>query len=91
MRRLFFTVITGIIVFNLQAQSPEVFNYQAVIRNNEGQVLSDQAIRMKISILQTNVTGTPVYSEEHSVATNAYGLVTLSIGQVILLTIVSLP
>lgn len=64
----------------LLAQSPESFKYQAVIRNNSGEVIKDKAVSIKISILQSSISGSVVYVEDHSVVTNSIGLVNLNIG-----------
>ena len=52
-----FLLISNII----QAQSPQAFKYQAVARNNLGQVLANQNIGLKISIIQTSPVGSVVY------------------------------
>lgn len=62
------------------AQTPQKINYQAVIRNNTGLPLANQAVALRISILQ-GVGGTTQYAETHSATTNAYGLVNLKIGE----------
>jgi hypothetical protein len=62
------------------AQAPEKMSYQAVIRNSSNQLVTDHAIRMKISILQGSVSGTAVYAETQATSTNANGLVTIEIG-----------
>ena len=66
----------------LSAQAPQKMSYQAVIRNNSGALVTNQAVGMKISILQGSATGTVVYSETYSPnpQTNANGLVTVEIG-----------
>ena len=74
---LFFVVLTGITVFS---QIPEKINYQAVIRNSSGELVTDQNVGIKVSILDETSTGTVLYSEEHAVSTNAYGQVAIEIG-----------
>lgn len=61
------------------AQAPEGFNYQAAIRNSDGEVLSNQQVSMRMTLLEANVSS--VYQETHSVATNDFGLVNMVIGQ----------
>ncbi len=73
------TVLLLTYVF-LSAQAPEKFNYQAVARNNSGQVLANQGISVRISIHSGSTGGTVVYSETHSTTTNQFGLFTLAIG-----------
>jgi hypothetical protein len=62
------------------AQIPEKMSYQAVVRDAAGQLVSDSAVGMRISILQYNVAGTAVYVESHSVTSNENGLVSVEIG-----------
>jgi len=42
------------------AQSPQAFKYQAVARDLTGNVLANQNVSFRISILQTSATGTSV-------------------------------
>jgi hypothetical protein len=62
------------------AQSPERLNYQAVVRNASGSLVSNQATGMRISILKGTATGASVYTETHTKTSNANGLITLEIG-----------
>lgn len=74
-------ICLGWIINTLSAQTPSSFNYQAVVRDNAGQIVVNQNVTFRISILQSSATGIPVYSETHSVQTNAFGLVIFEIGQ----------
>lgn len=65
---------------NVNAQAPQKFSYQSVIRNSSGLLITNSNISLRISILQNSSTGTIVYSETHSVLTNTNGLATLEIG-----------
>jgi hypothetical protein len=66
--------------FTLSAQSPEKFNYQAVVRDASGNVLANQSVSFRMSILQSSVDGAAVYVETHTTTSNAHGQVSLSIG-----------
>jgi len=79
-RILFFLLTVHCSLLTLFSQAPQGFNYQAVVRDDAGTVVSDQVVGMKISILKGSVSGTVVYSETHAPTTNSFGLVTLSIG-----------
>jgi len=68
------------------AQVPEKMSYQAIIRNAVGQVLPNQSIAIKASILQGSPAGAAVYSERLTGNTNTNGLVTLEIGSGTVLT-----
>lgn len=80
MKRLL-TLLFVAISATIFAQAPEGINYQAVIRDNGGAVLANQAVGMKVAILQGSPTGTAVYEESFSPTTSQFGLVNLVIGQ----------
>lgn len=73
----FFTIFTAMALF---AQAPESFKYQGVARDNSGNVLANQNIGLKISILENSSSGNVVYSETHNVTTNQFGLFNIGIG-----------
>jgi hypothetical protein len=62
------------------AQAPEKMSYQSVIRGANNSLVTNQNVRLRISILQGSITGSAVYSEQHQTTTNSNGLVTVSIG-----------
>ena len=72
----FATFFSGLIV----AQTPNSFRYQAVVRNATGNIISNQAVNFRVSLLQSSSSGIIVYSEEHAQTTNGFGLVNLEIG-----------
>ena len=77
----FFTVLTAVLLsISLWAQAPQSFSYQAVVRGSNNQLLENQTIGMKVSILQGSETGTAVYVETHTPTSNVNGLVSISIG-----------
>jgi hypothetical protein len=55
-------------------------SYQAVLRNSENNLITSQAVAVQISILQGTPNGTVVFTEVHSLSTNANGLISLVIG-----------
>lgn len=66
---------------SLYAQSPEGFNYQAVIRNTSGEILSNQSVGVRMTLIQGSTNGTTVYRETFTKTTNSFGLIDLVIGQ----------
>ena len=64
----------------LMAQAPQKFSYQTVIRNSGGQLLANQQVGVKISVLQGSENGIVVFAERHTPTTNANGLASLQIG-----------
>ena len=76
---LFFVAIMAMILV-AEAQAPEKFSYQAVIRDAAGNLVANEPVGVRISILQYTPDGSAVYSETHYRGTNANGLVTMEIG-----------
>lgn len=62
------------------AQTPKSFNYQALIRDGSGNILQNQMVGIRLSILQGSETGASVYVETHQPVTTAQGLLMLQIG-----------
>jgi hypothetical protein len=80
MKKLITLLPLLLITAAIWAQSPANMSYQATVRNSDGELVSNQQVGMKISILQGSSTGTAVYSETHNINTNDNGLVTCEIG-----------
>jgi hypothetical protein len=80
MKHLIALLISLFLSFCIFSQSPQKFSYQTVVRNSGGQLLANQGIAVKISILQGSENGTVVFAERHSPTTNANGLASLQIG-----------
>jgi len=60
------------------AQIPNEFNYQAVIRDDSEELVKNQNVSVKISILDESET--ILYSETHAVTSNAYGMINVKVG-----------
>ncbi len=71
-------VFGGLLAF---CQTPQSFNYQSVIRNSDGGLVTNQQVGIQITILQGSSSGMVVYSESHTPLTNANGLATINIGE----------
>jgi len=83
MKKTLQILATGLLILacnSAYTQSPQKFSYQTVIRNSSNQLLANQQVGIKISVLQGSETGIVVYSERHTPNTNSNGLATLSIG-----------
>ena len=76
MLSLFFFLTTIV-----SSQSPDLINYQAVLRDAGGQVLSNTSTSIKVQIREATSSGNVVYNEEHSVTTSNLGMVNFAIGQ----------
>ena len=80
MKKLYTLLVAVFITASTFAQAPEKMSYQAVIRDATGNLISNQAVGIQISILQTTVEGTAVYVETQTPTTNTNGLLSLEIG-----------
>ncbi len=75
MKKIISLIISLLTAFAMYSQG---FNYKALIADN-GNPLSNQLVNIKFTILDG---GTTVYSEEHAgVSTDAYGILSVNIGQ----------
>lgn len=75
-----FYMIAFLIFIGLHAQSPEGFNYQAVVRNSSGEVLTNQSVGIRMTLIQGSANGSNVYRETFTKTTNGFGLINLVIG-----------
>ena len=80
MKKVYLSVIVLLAAVSSQAQAPQAFSYQAVIRDNLNALVAGKTISERISLIKDSAAGTVVYSELQSVKTNANGLVSLQIG-----------
>lgn len=80
MRTATILLFTLFLSFRLYAQSPDLMNYQAVVRDSEGELVSESVISLRITILQGDVVGQELFWEEHSPTTNKNGLFSVRVG-----------
>ena len=67
--------------FNINAQTPQGFNYQATVRNSEEALIANANVYFKFNVLQGSQTAVPVFTEIHYIATDDLGQVNLIIGE----------
>jgi hypothetical protein len=79
MKKLF-TLLVCIATMATFAQAPQGFNYQAIVRNSAGALITNQIVGFKFSIKQTSASGTTVYSETQYVTPDNLGQVSLVVG-----------
>ncbi len=65
---------------NVSAQAPQTMSYQAVVRDNNSQLLQNTPVGMRVSILKGSTGGAVVYTETQTPSTNTNGLITIEIG-----------
>jgi len=81
MHKIIFSIVlfmAGIVTF---PQTPHAFKYQAAVRRINGDMVVNQAVAFRISILSGSVSGPVSYSERQPATTNSFGLVTLEVGR----------
>ncbi len=59
---------------------PQGVSYQAVARNASGEILANQPVGLRVSILANSSTGDVRYVETHSVTSDAFGVLSFVIG-----------
>lgn len=69
-----------ILAGSLFAQVPQKMAYQAVIRDNSDQLVSNAPVGIQISVLQGSMFGAAVYVETQTPTTNSNGLASFDIG-----------
>ena len=74
------TLLFVVVSISLLAQSPQKFNYQAVVRNADGTVIKNQSVNFRMTIFEGSTTGLIKYQETQAGTTNKYGLISLAIG-----------
>ena len=80
MKKIFLTLAGFILTLLSFAQSPNLMNYQGVARNAVGNVLPNQPVALRLSILSGSPTGPVVYSETRNATTNLFGLFNVVVG-----------
>jgi hypothetical protein len=64
----------------LFGQAPLAFNYQAVLRDSDGEIQANKEAIIQITILSDLNTNTVAYREQHNITTNELGGFNLNIG-----------
>jgi hypothetical protein len=77
----FSLLIVLLLTTDIFAQVPQGFNFQAVARDADGLILSDQSLSVQVNIIQGTETGETVYSEVHNLQTDSEGVFKLIIGE----------
>lgn len=62
------------------AQTPQGINYQALVRDANGNIATNAAVTFRFTVLEGTATGTQRFMETKSVSTDQYGMANLVIG-----------
>jgi hypothetical protein len=81
MKNVFFLMV--ILIFSVSAMAqvppPQAFNYQGIARDGSGAPLTNRAISLRLSILQSAL-GSIVYQETHNITTSKLGVFNVEVG-----------
>lgn len=76
---VFCTLLLVLVFLNASAQVPAGMNYQAVVRDDDGELLPNRDVSLRLTITNS-LMGAVLYRETHDVESNEFGLITLTIG-----------
>jgi hypothetical protein len=79
MKTLISTFLFALLSIGLMAQAPQAIKYQAIFRDNAGNIVPNQSANFRITIHKAEMK-LIVYQEIHLATSNDYGLVNLDIG-----------
>lgn len=79
--KLIFTVLAVLMTAEVMAQVPQGFNFQAVARDANGDLLVEQQLGVQVTILQSAEDGAAVYAEKQTPTTNVSGSFQIVIGE----------
>lgn len=72
--------LLSLLWLSLVSQAPARFQYQAVVRDAQGNILANQPVSFRLSLHKSASTGSVEYAEAHTATTNDFGLVNLEVG-----------
>ena len=75
---LFFISVFLLSSFSVFSQGPSKINFQAILRNTSGEIVSDKAVSLRMSIIRGTINGNSLYVETHAKTTDVSGLIIYS-------------
>jgi hypothetical protein len=81
MKKLFVSIVFVFISITVNAQAPQGINYQSTVRNGAGDLMLNQSVSFRFAITLNSPTAVPVYTEMHTVTTDAIGQANCILGQ----------
>ncbi|MBL0309106.1 MAG: hypothetical protein IPP77_05340 [Bacteroidetes bacterium] len=79
-KQFLFLVLSIVLLFSVQGQAPQKFNYQTIVRGSNGLPLANANVSMQFIVHDLTPNGNTVFQENASVTTNQFGLINYSIG-----------
>jgi len=80
MKKLLYIIVVLLLSLSSFAQTPNAFNYQAIVRDVSGGILANKKVSIKLEIIKGKTTETVVYTEIWDVQTSLLGLVNVEVG-----------
>ncbi len=77
----FFIALLALCASYVQAQAPQGFNYQCIVRDAANNPVANQSVTLLFSLRDNDPSGPVVYAESHTINTNDFGLVNLVVGK----------
>jgi hypothetical protein len=74
-------VLTCLVSFTGFAQFPHAINFQAIARDDNGEIMANTPIQIRLTIIDGSATGTEIYQELRALTTNDYGSFSFQIGR----------
>jgi hypothetical protein len=78
--KLYSTLLALLLTMAVVAQPPQMFKYQGVVRDHNGNLFNNKNISFRISLVQGSALGTAVYIETQNTNTNQFGLFNINVG-----------
>lgn len=80
MKKFLLVIIISFVGLQINGQVPEKFNYQGVLRNASGDLITNTNVTIQLSILEGSTSANASFIEQHNVTTNSYGQFAVIIG-----------
>jgi hypothetical protein len=80
MKRFLILLLSISVSYFTYAQTPQLVCYQAVAANDQGAELIKSNIKVMMKILENSSSGTAIFTEEHQVTTDEFGLFSIELG-----------
>ena len=74
-------MLSFFVVYAAWAQAPQLLNYQAIVRNAQGQPITSGVVNVRFTIHNGSQTGGIVFQETQLDTPNQFGLITAEIGR----------
>lgn len=81
MKKILTTIFCIVATATLFAQVPQSFSFQAVMRNNDNTLMTNQIVHAKFTITPNDNSDVITYCEEHNLTTDSNGILRAEIGK----------